>query len=343
MKIIVDASNVASFGKKKGSKAKLEYLLSTMNALEERYDDIIIIADASLKHNIDDKERYVELVENNIIEEVEAGSHADHIILNLAEKEHAKILSNDHFREFTNEFHDINHMRIPFSFENDKIVLKEPKKPKKVRNILQKICDEILLSFEKSRVDVYMGKNGLQFSPVNIAKEAIIRMDRFNQTNIETKIEGVISKIPMFGKVMDMIDNVETLAPHIIFVLVHPKNYKEAVKSAGNISITIKDRLHLDKTPLIAVRNDLYMKPDLFELNIIYSDEVLNDSPFNIEVIINVHDESFIKRNSRNIASTVAGRINSWKFPIVLIKPNLTLENPGDFDIHLIPKKRDQD
>lgn len=343
LKVVIDASNVASFGKKEDSKAKLEYILSAVNALEERNDDTVIIADASLRHSIDDKEKYVELVDNNFIEEVEAGTNADHLILNLAEKEHAKILSNDRFREFVDEFHDISHMRIPFSFENDEIILKESEKPKKVRNILQKMCDEILLNFEKSRFDVYMGKSGVEFSPVNIAKEAIIRMDKFNQTNIETKIEGVISRIPMFGKVMDMIDSVETSAPHIIFVLVHPKNYKEAVKSAGNISITIKDRLHLDKNPLIAVRNDLYMKPNLFELNIIYSDEALDDSPFNIEVIINSYDESFIKRNSRNIASTIAGRISSWKFPIVLIKPNLTLENPGDFDIHLDPKKKNQD
>ncbi|MDR3223267.1 MAG: Zc3h12a-like ribonuclease [Methanobrevibacter sp.] len=343
MKVVIDASNVASFGKKEGSKAKLDYLFSAINALKKRSDEFAIIADASLRHNIDNKEEYISLVENDTIEEVETGNNADHFILILAENEHAKILSNDHFRDFADEFHDINNMRIPFSFENNEIILGEHKKPKRVRNILQKICDEILSSLEKSRTDVYWGKKGIEFSPLNIAKESIIRMDRFDQSKMENKIEGVISKIPMFGKVMDMIESVEASAPHIIFVLVHPKDYKEAVKNAGNISVTIKDRLHLDKNPLIIVRNDLFMKSGAFELNIIYSDEILDDSPFNIEIIINPHDASFIKRNSRSIASTIAGRINSKKFPIVAVKSNLTLENPGEFDLHLDPQKKNQD
>ncbi|MDR1819512.1 MAG: Zc3h12a-like ribonuclease [Methanobrevibacter sp.] len=342
MKVVIDASNVASFGREEGSKAKLKYLLSAVDALEKRNDSFVIIADASLRHNIDEKEKYIELVDNDFVEEVETGNNADHFILNLAEKEHAKIISNDKFRDFSDEFHDINYMRIPFSFDDDDIILKESEKPKKVKNILQKICDEILINVER-KFDVYNGKKGIEFSPLNIAKESIIRMDKFSQTNMETKIEGVISKIPMFGKVMDMIESVEASAPHIIFVLVHPKNYKEAIGNAGSISITIRDRLHLEKNPLIIVRNDLFMKPDVFELNIIYSDEVLDESPFDIEVIINPHDASFIKRNSRSIASTIAGRASSFKFPIVSVKSNLTLENPGDFDIHLDLKKKNHD
>jgi hypothetical protein len=340
LKVIVDASNVASFEKDKGSKAKLDYILTAVEALEDRGDDFTIIADASLKHDIDDKEKYTKLVDKGIIEEVEAGNNADHFILKLAQEEKSKILSNDLFREFSDEFQDINNMRIPFSFEDGKITMGEFQKPKKVKNILQKLCDGILVEVENKRYETYTGKDGVEFSPLNIAKESIIRMDKANQSSVENKLEGIFSKIPMFGKVMDMIDDVETSAPYVIFVLVNPKDYKEAVKNAGNISVTIGDRLHLMKNPLIAVRNDLYMRPGHFELNILYADEVLDDSPFNIDIIINVHDESFIKKNSRNIASTIAGRIGTWKFPIVSVKPNLILEKPGDFDIYLDKEKK---
>jgi hypothetical protein len=340
LKVIIDASNVACFGSKDGSEAKLDYILSAVNALEKNSDDFVIIADASLRYKIDDKTKYMELVDKNFIEEVEAGNNADHFILNIAEEEKAKILSNDLFRDFADEFHDIQHMRMPFSFENGQIIFKKSKAPKKVKNLLQKLCDDLLVKIEDHRLDTYNGKKGFEFSPLNIAKESIVRMDRFNQTNVESKLESLISKIPMFDKVLDMVDDVESSAPYVIFVLVHPKNYKDAVKNAGNISVTIKDRLQLEKNPLIAVRNDLYMKPELFDLNILYSDEVLDESPFNIDVISNSHDETFIKRNSRNIASTIAGRIASWKFPIVSVKPNLTLEKPGDFEIHLEIKKK---
>ena len=65
----------------------------------------------------------------------------------------------------------------------------------------------------------------------------------------------------MFDKVMEMVDDVETSVPYVIFVLVHPKDYKAAVKDAGNISVTVADSLRLVHKPLIAVRNDLFIKP----------------------------------------------------------------------------------
>lgn len=335
MKVVIDASNVAHFGKIDDSSPKLNNILSAVKALEDRGDDFIIIADASLKHEIDDKDKYNHLVEEDAIEEVPAGNNADHFILELSEEENAKILSNDLFREFNDEFKDIQSRRLPFSFEGEDIVIGQSKKPKKDKNILQHICEAILISIEHKRWEIYNGKEGMEFSPLNIAKESIIRMDKSQNEGVGNKIEGIFSKIPMFDKVMDMVENVETSAPYVIFVLVHPKDYKEAVKSAGNISVTIADRLRLNKRPLIAVRNDLFMKPGSFELNILYSDEVEEEAPFNVEIKINSHDEVFIKKNSRNIASTIAGRMGSWKFPFVAVKPDIILEKPGEFETFL--------
>ena len=335
MKVVIDASNVAHFGKKDDSSPKLDYILSAVKALEDRGHDFVIIADASLKHTIDDKKRYSHLLEEEAIEEVPAGNNADHFILKLAEEENAKILSNDAFREFNDEFKDIQSKRLPFSFDNGKITIGEAKEPKKDKNILQHICDDILTSIENKRWEVYKGKEGIEFSPLNIAKESIIRMDKSLHGGVGNKIEGLFSKLPMFDKVMDMVEDVETSAPYVIFVLVHPKDYKDAVKSAGNISVTIADRMRLNKRPLIAVRNDLFMKPGTFELNILYSDEVEEDAPYNVEIKINSNDEIFLKKNSRNIASTVAGRMGSWKFPFVAVKPDIILEKPGEFETFL--------
>ena len=96
------------------------------------------------------------------------------------------------------------------------------------------------------------------------------------------------------------------------------------------------DRLKLDHAPLVAVRNDLFTKPGSFELNIIYSDEILEESPYNVNITINDHDYSFVKKNSRNIASTVAARLgNMGNSPIVSVKPSMLMEKPGHFDITL--------
>lgn len=181
--------------------------------------------------------------------------------------------------------------------------------------------------------EIYTGKEGLEISPLNIAKQAIIRID--NENNAESKLENIFAKIPMFNKIVEMVDDVEVAAPYVIFVLVHPKDYKVAVKNAGNISVTVADRLGLEKKPLIAVRNDLFTKPGNFELNIMLADEVTENAPYNVLVRVSTHDEVFIKRNSRNIASTIAGRLGSWKFPFVSVKPDMLLENLTNLKLNL--------
>ena len=70
MKVIIDAANVAHFQKEEGSKAKLKNITLAVKALEQGNHDFLIIADASLRHNIDDKETFVRLVNDGIIDEV---------------------------------------------------------------------------------------------------------------------------------------------------------------------------------------------------------------------------------------------------------------------------------
>ena len=340
LNVIIDAANVAFYHKGENSKAKLNNIILAVRALEKENHNFLIIADASLRHSIDDKETYLKLVNDDIIDEVSVGTIADHYILTLAEEENAKILSNDKFRDFSSEFPDIQSMRISFSIENNNFILGKAKKPKKVKNLLQNICDETLNELERKRWSVYKGKETTKFTPLNVAKQAILVLDQSEQDSMSNKIEGIFSKLPMFDKVMEMVDDVETSVPYVIFVLVHPKDYKAAVKDAGNISVTIADRLRLVHKPLIAVRNDLFIKPGYFGLNIVLTDEVVDFAPYDVMIQTNTYDESFIKKNSRNIASTIAGRLGSWKFPFVSVRPNMVLEKPGEFEIYLEKSSR---
>ncbi len=333
MKVVVDASNVAYHIKNEESQPQMVNILAAVKALEESEDEFVIIADASLRHEIDNKEEFDKLLENDNVEEVPPGNDADHFILDIAYNEKAKILSNDKFRDYADEFKNINSFRIPFTIKNNRLFFGRSKKPKRNKTILQNISDEIIKQLNFRKWEVYTGKEGLKISPLNIAKQAIIRID--DDTNINSKVESVFSKIPMFNKILDMVDDVEVAAPYVIFVLVHPKDYKVTVKNAGNISVTVADRLGLEKKPLIAVRNDLFTKQGTFELNILLADEVTQNAPYNILVRVNANDEIFIKKNSRNIASTIAGRLGSWKFPFVSVKPDVLLEKSGEFEIEL--------
>lgn len=335
MKVVVDASNVAHFGRRRDAKPSLEYIIKAAEALEKLGYEPILIADASLRHEIDQKEEFNQLLDEDKIRQVPSGTTADHFILKMAEDEDAKILSNDVFREYNDEFQDIASRRIPYSFKEGVINIGSSSKPKKVKNILQKICNQILTEFDRKGYDSYKLKKNKKLSGIAVAKEAIDRITKTNDDSIDSKLENAFLKIPLFGRVMSLVDEVEKTSDFIIFVLISPRDYRDAVRNAGNIAVTVGDRLKLDHAPLVAVRNDLFTKPGSFELNIVYSDEILEESPYNVNITINDHDYSFVKKNSRNIASTVAARLGTWKFPIVSVKPSMLMEKPGHFDITL--------
>lgn len=332
---MVDASNVAHFGRKKDGKPSLNNIIKASEALESLGYEPILIADASLRHEIDQKEVFNHLLDDQKIQQVPSGTTADHFILKMAEDEDAKILSNDVFREYNDEFQDISSRRIPYSFREGNISIGSSSKPKKVKNILQKISNQVLIEFDRKGYDAYRLKKNKKLSGIAVAKEAIDRISKTNDEGIDSKLENAFLKIPFFGKVMSLVEDVERTSDFIIFVLISPRDYRDAVRNAGNIAVTVGDRLKLDHAPLVAVRNDLFTKPGTFELNIIYSDEILEESPYNVNITINDHDYSFVKKNSRNIASTVAARLGTWKFPIVSVKPSMLMEKPGHFDITL--------
>ena len=91
MKVVVDASNVAYSTKNENSQPQMSNILAAVKSLEESGDEFVIIADASLRHDIDDKEKFEKLLESENVEEVPAGNDADHFILNIAHNEKAKI------------------------------------------------------------------------------------------------------------------------------------------------------------------------------------------------------------------------------------------------------------
>jgi len=335
LKVIIDAANVAHFKKGKESKPSLIHVLKAIESLKNLGYEPYTIADASLRHEIDKKEEFSTLLEEGKVHQVPAGTAADHFILKIAYEEDAKILSNDLFREYNDEFKDISSKRIPYHIKDGQIIIGASSRPKKIKNVLQKICNQILNEFEKKGFDSYKVKKSKKLSGIAIAKEAIDRIIKSREEGIDSRMEDILMKIPLFGKAMSMLEDAEKTSDFIIFVLVSPRDYKDAVRYAGNIAVTVGDRLKLDHAPLVAIRNDLFTKPGSFELNIIYSDEVGEESKYNVNITINDHDYAFVKKNSRNIASTMAARIGTWKFPIVAVKPSMLMEKPGEFEIVL--------
>ena len=93
---IVDASNVAHAGEK---GARLATLLAVRDELREEGFDPILVADAALRHQIDDKDGYEALIGSGELQQAPAGTDADYFILKFAKDLDAMVVSNDRFRD----------------------------------------------------------------------------------------------------------------------------------------------------------------------------------------------------------------------------------------------------
>jgi hypothetical protein len=113
-----------------------------------------------------------------------------------------------------------------------------------------------------------------------------------------------------------------------------------------NFEYVIVNNLHMDLTSFDGINqlndynnNIAYnMNKHLLVLSFCKLGENINILKANevyLRNILNLNDYSFIKHNSRNIASTLASRLGTWKFPIVSVKPSMLMEKPGQFEISI--------
>jgi hypothetical protein len=119
--VIVDGSNVAH--STEGEKPRVANLIAVRDKLKEEGLDPIIMADAALRHQIDDAKQYEQMVDSGAIRQVPAGSDADYFILSFARELNATIVSNDRFRDRMSQFPEARDRVIRFMIVNHEVVL----------------------------------------------------------------------------------------------------------------------------------------------------------------------------------------------------------------------------
>lgn len=119
--VLVDGSNVAH--STEGEQALVANLLAIRDKLCEEGLEPIIVADAALRHQIDDPQRYEQLVEQGHVRQAPAGTDADYFILSFARELNASIVSNDRFRDRIKEFPEVRERVIRFMILQDEVVL----------------------------------------------------------------------------------------------------------------------------------------------------------------------------------------------------------------------------
>lgn len=128
-KVLVDASNVAHSSE--GEKARLRNIELVAEKLEEEGLEPIVVADAALRHQIDEPERYEALLDQGEIRQAPAGTDADYFILSFAKELGAAIVSNDQFRDRSRQFADVRKRAIRYMIVAGEVVLERRTSPRK--------------------------------------------------------------------------------------------------------------------------------------------------------------------------------------------------------------------
>ena len=127
---LVDGSNVAH--STEGEKPRLANIRILCETLVEEGYTPIVVADAALRHQIDDADAYEEMVEAGMIRQAPAGTDADWFLLSFARELGASVVSNDRFRDRAQEFPDAIERVIRYMVVADEAVLE--KRAKQRRN-----------------------------------------------------------------------------------------------------------------------------------------------------------------------------------------------------------------
>ena len=92
--------------------------------VEEGFRPIVVV-DAALRHQIDDRDAYEEMVETGMIRQAPSGTDADWFLLSFARELGASVVSNDRFRDRAEEFPDALERVIRYMVVADEAVLEK--------------------------------------------------------------------------------------------------------------------------------------------------------------------------------------------------------------------------
>src|SRR5215204_7350271 len=121
--VVIDGANVAYEERSAGGKPRLSNLLKVRRELEERGFEAIILVDASLKYDIDDQEQLEKLIQSQQVRQVPAGTDADYFIIQFAHELDALIVTNDRYRDYTEQYPWVHDRRLPYMIVKGEVVL----------------------------------------------------------------------------------------------------------------------------------------------------------------------------------------------------------------------------
>jgi hypothetical protein len=126
--VLVDGSNVAHSSE--GEHPLLHNIELVCRKLVEEGYEPLVLTDAALRHQIDDKPAYEAYIEEGKIRQAPAGTDADYFILAFARELDASIVSNDRFRDRQDAFPDARERMIRYMILAEEVVFERRNRPR---------------------------------------------------------------------------------------------------------------------------------------------------------------------------------------------------------------------
>lgn len=126
--VLVDGSNVAHSSE--GDHGQLANITLVCDKLREEGYEPLVLVDAALRHQIDDRAGYERMVDAGAIRQAPAGTDADYFILSFARELDASIVSNDRFRDRQKAFPDAAGRLIRYMVVKGEVVLERRTGPR---------------------------------------------------------------------------------------------------------------------------------------------------------------------------------------------------------------------
>ena len=118
--VLVDGSNVAHSSE---GQPELANIVAVCDKLREEGYEPVVVVDAALRHQIDDRATYERMVDDRTIRQAPAGTDADYFILSFARELEASIVSNDRFRDRQKAFPEAAKRLIRYMVVKGEVVL----------------------------------------------------------------------------------------------------------------------------------------------------------------------------------------------------------------------------
>lgn len=110
---VIDRANIAYIEKSQKGDPKIANMLAVRDALTSKGYQPLIIVDASLVDEIDDRPRLEQLIEDQVIRQAPAETDADYFVIEMSEEHDAPIISNDLYNSYQKDHPWIERRRVP--------------------------------------------------------------------------------------------------------------------------------------------------------------------------------------------------------------------------------------